>query len=260
MAVALDHKSGPSVNGNLYHSAVSPMSVPAAMAVGGANSALGCLFLGDGAALPGLTVNWDFGGTPQAMTQAATAVSGSTGVAYAYALIAPHAGTLGLQVTWTGGTSREIVMFLISFTGVDQTGGATSFQGVTNNSGGSASNPATTGTITSGANDGMCGVFIDDNTASSGTVSDTAIDVFQARSNYDSNANYALALGNHALTCTWNASCNWAAAGINFASASAATTLIGSQQVVMMSRSRVGWRKIGPRPAIRRARGFALAA
>ena len=96
--------------------------------------------------------NWDNGGTPQAMTAIVSPTAASDGTYVAlYGLVNPTAGNKTLFISWTN--SAELIACGIAFTGVDQTGGATTFAHATTNAStgaGSAALPANpTITITS---------------------------------------------------------------------------------------------------------------
>src|SRR5882724_1839751 len=72
-----------------------------------------------------LTVTWDNGGTNQAMALIGAVNSPGIGRSVMYGLVAPTAGNKTLQVAWTGTSSVKVDG--VSYTGVDQTGGTTSF-------------------------------------------------------------------------------------------------------------------------------------
>ncbi len=113
----------------------------------GANRALVCQVSNNGD--PGTqTVNWDATGTPQALTQIVTANNGTGIYARLYGRVAPTAGNKTLRVTNT--TARDTCVFCIAFTGVDQTGGVTSFPNSTSSSNTTA-NPSLTITSAAGA-------------------------------------------------------------------------------------------------------------
>lgn len=70
---------------------------------------------------------WDSGGSNQSMTQLLAANNTSTqGRVEVWGLVAPTSGAKVAKFTWNAATS-DVVLDCLSFTGVDQTGGATSF-------------------------------------------------------------------------------------------------------------------------------------
>jgi hypothetical protein len=113
------------------------------------NRALTVLVVYDGTTIASsLAITWDFGGSNQALSQIAIqSISGET-VAI-WGIVAPTTGNKTLNAAWTG--HSDFKMVAIAWSGVDQTGGATSFPGAV---GATATNtgPAT-GTITSASTD-----------------------------------------------------------------------------------------------------------
>lgn len=73
-----------------------------------------------------VTVNWDNAGTPQSQALIVSA-SGTGTIARAelWGLVAPTSGNKAARAAWTG--ASDAYLNPTSFTGVDQTGGATSF-------------------------------------------------------------------------------------------------------------------------------------
>jgi hypothetical protein len=199
------------------------------MTVGsGSNRALIALFeFGGGTSIPAsLVCHWDSAGTNQAFTQitgaTASQTTGGGTCCVLFGLVAPTTGNKNFTASWTG--ARDAGVTLVSFTGVDQTGGATSFpNGTGNSNSGTANNPATV-TVTSTSSDAICAIFVDNNTQASATFSDNQIDGYFSGNSMDGGANYAVGTGTHALTCTWASSCNWAASGTSIKSAASITT------------------------------------
>lgn len=85
-----------------------------------------------------ISVKWDPATTNQTVTQItlASTTTNSQTVAL-YGLVAPTSGNKTLRASWTG--SQEVMMQAVSWTGVDQTGGATSFPHGTSAAGNNAS-------------------------------------------------------------------------------------------------------------------------
>lgn len=110
-----------------------------------------------------ISVHWDSAGTNQLMTSIGAATN-TTGIGRVelFGLIAPTAGNKNISVTWTGATS-DIDIFGVSWTGVDQTGGATSFAHVTTaNNQSLASNGVLTLNITSATGNAVMAAFNND--------------------------------------------------------------------------------------------------
>jgi hypothetical protein len=71
------------------------------------------------------TVKWDAVATNQSMTAITGATVTNTSVATLYGLVAPTSGNKTTTVAWTG--SLQAMVVCVAYTGVNQTGGATSF-------------------------------------------------------------------------------------------------------------------------------------
>ena len=87
---------------------------------------VGVTWLGNPGALG--TFNWDAsGGTPQAMTLigSVTPISGSSVFLGLFGVVNPHVGNLDLSGSWTNSVSSNDMM--LSLTGVNQSGGSSSF-------------------------------------------------------------------------------------------------------------------------------------
>jgi len=69
---------------------------------------------------------WDTGGTNQAMTQIVTRGQAGGGCAVLFGLVAPTSGNKNAKITWNNANS-DICVNGTSWTGADQTGGATTF-------------------------------------------------------------------------------------------------------------------------------------
>lgn len=92
----------------------------------GSNRALGVQLAFENKAVTSVTVTWDNGASNQALTQIVTASSaGVSGVAQLWGLVNPISGAKSLRAAWTG--SADVCINGVSWTGVDQAGGATSF-------------------------------------------------------------------------------------------------------------------------------------
>ncbi len=96
----------------------------------------------------GVSVLWDATGTPQPLTKIIGVNSGgAAGRAELWGLVAPTPGNKTLRVLYTGTSDVELAG--ASFTGADQTGGATTFYNSTSTIGGSTT-PTITATSTAG--------------------------------------------------------------------------------------------------------------
>lgn len=147
MAVAVDQIASTNIDldtGSLSNTVSGNITVGS-----GANTAL-VLGISIGAnSLAGLTVTWDPAGTAQAMTliSGTDAVNGTNETVF-YGLLAPTPGAMDINFTVTSGNT-DCNACLISFTGVDQTGGTTSFPNG-NTATGTTATPSITGTSASG--------------------------------------------------------------------------------------------------------------
>jgi hypothetical protein len=119
--VAFDAKSST----DLSATAGTSMSSAANISVGsGSNRALVVCVLWDVQTISGVSVTWN--GAALSQVAGAVANSGSThGRAAIFAMVNPASGSNTLSASWT--TSSDAYMYAVSYTGVDQTGGATSF-------------------------------------------------------------------------------------------------------------------------------------
>lgn len=103
----------------------------------GANRALVAVCAWDQAPGAITAKDWDSAGTPQAMEVIVTpTASGNMWVAV-FGLVAPTSGNKTCTLSWTN--LVECIFCMISFTGVDQTGGVTTFAHAVTNTGSSTS-------------------------------------------------------------------------------------------------------------------------
>jgi hypothetical protein len=180
MAVAFDAQGTTFTDGS-----ISPISAATIMTVGsGTNRALVVQIVTNLSTISGVTVTWDFGGTGQVCTLIGAAnSSNSTARALLYGLVAPTPGLKQLRVSWTG--TANVVVDAVAYTGVDPTGGTTSFAHFNSAVGTSASASVTVTSATGnavvacGGNSDFGGtntgnntvVFTDNNIASGGHAS-----------------------------------------------------------------------------------------
>lgn len=94
-----------------------------------------------------LAVTWDFGGSAQPCASI-VAANGAATVARAelWGLVNPVSGAKSLKAAWTG--ASDVCMNGVSWTGVNQTGGVTTFPHSTSNTGSSSGGPNTQATVT----------------------------------------------------------------------------------------------------------------
>lgn len=238
MPVAFDAKGTDSfVNGALTLSITGPTITAV-----GSNVALIAQIAWSGTTFPTVvTVDWDHAGTNQTLTlvpNTSVVENSAGGVCSAlYYRIAPTSGQKTLRVTWTD-QNRDCTMQGVSFTGVDQTGGATSFpNGVT--TAGTAANPSLS--ITSATGHMITSVFASFNAFSGITGTQT----FQnnGSNNVNGTGNYDSGAATVTSTATAAGGSQECGSGCDIAAASASLTLTGSQQLVMMRKAFMGWRK-----------------
>lgn len=200
------------------------------IAVGsGSNRAL-CVGLAFGATagLPtSITVTWDVGGTNQALTAVtgATATdsgSGATDSVIWYALKAPTSGTKTLTASWTG--ARSAIMGAISFTGVDQTGGATSFAHGAGNSG-NITTPATV-TITSATGNATVAIHAEDGGSTITATSATQDFIDATPTTLNAAMNHTAGAASNTMTATVSPANTWASAGFDVVAAAGAAAQI----------------------------------
>lgn len=135
----------------------------------GANRAVVCA-INWSIAVSSVAVTWDSGGTNQAMALITGATATNTQFANLWGLVAPTSGAKTVNVTWNA-VNADIIINCTSWTGVDQTGGATSFPH------GTGSAPATAAThsvvITSAVNNATMATTATSGTPSSPTQTQT---------------------------------------------------------------------------------------
>lgn len=221
MAVALDAAATANIDIDTSNHSTT---VAGNITVGtGANRALICAISVGQAALVGLTVTWDVGGTAQAMTLiGSTTATNGTNQTYFYGLVAPTSGAKNINFTVTSG-NPDFNACLISFTGVNQTGGTTSFPHG-NTATGTAATISITGTSATG-DYGIACYSNPDQLVSSVNQTQLYIDN-NNNGPVASAANYATGASSLTMTCTLAAaSVGWAASFVDIAAASTGTTI-----------------------------------
>lgn len=130
MAVAFDANASAVVTGT----GVTSITSSNLTVGGGSNRAVVCQLVLSFKTPTGESVNWDQTGTPQAMTSIIAANgTGTIARAELWGLVNPTAGAKQAKAAWTG--ASDVYINCTSFTGVDQTGGATTFPNSTSGTG-----------------------------------------------------------------------------------------------------------------------------
>ena len=127
MSVALDNNPGTDALG----SSVTTVDFTGLTVGTGSNRALVALAANTGG-LSNISITWDPVGANQALTRIQTVTSGGI-VTEVWGLVNPVSGNKILRASWT--TTGSFYLSAVSFTGVDQTGGTTTFNNSTTNSG-----------------------------------------------------------------------------------------------------------------------------
>lgn len=205
MAVAIDAVAADATTNATTSQSISTFTVGA-----GANRALVVALTWQQAATA-QAVHWDTAGTNQALTLIGTAVISTTLRVSLYGLIAPTSGNKILTATWTG--SSDVAMAPISFTGVNQTGGTTSFANFNSVS-------STTGvpslTVTSAVGNWVVGATVN-STGSYNAVGNTQWYLDNTPNNFSAAGNYATGAATVTLTAT--PSLTYAYVGVNVVAA-----------------------------------------
>lgn len=160
-----------------------------------------------------VTCNWDTAGTNQSMTQIlAYAPASVLAPLYIFGLVAPTSGNKTISCSWSTDTNKAFIE-TISFTGVNQTGGSTSFPntGSTNNT----SNTASV-TVTSNASDKAVAAYTLNSGGSISSFSDTEM-AFNNVSGivYNAGSQYGTGASSKTLTANLNASIIWSAVAVD---------------------------------------------
>lgn len=127
MAIVFDAQGAPAGSGDAKASGVTTIDFNNLTVGAGSNRALVVQISFSHTLVSAVSVTWDQGGANQACALIVT-VNGAdllSGRVDLWGLIAPTSGNKILRVSWT--TASDVVVDAVSWTGVDQTGGATSF-------------------------------------------------------------------------------------------------------------------------------------
>lgn len=222
MAVALD------ATGTLLSTTTAGTSISyTGITVGsGSNRGLVAVVCFDVSTITSPTATWDNGGTNQSMTllKLQATASGGFGAVAIFGLANPIAGNKTLRVAWT--TSSGTSAIAVSFTGVDQTGGVTSFPNAAGAQGSTASSSVT---ITSATGNAVVAGHSNNNTVNS--VNNTSLFIDHAQTHTDNAANRASGAASVAMTATLASSGTWAAAGTDVKAAAAAAAFVGQPRL-----------------------------
>lgn len=181
----------------------------------GTNRALTAILQFDNKSVSGVTMAWDPAGTNQALTLIGTVSNaGANGRTEVWGLVAPTSGNKTLRASWTGGS--QCAIGAVSWTGVDQTGGTTSFPNFN-----SATGTGTTASVTITSGTGHAVIAGHVNTSGSGmsAVNNTSLHRITYGLVIDFGANYqATGSASIALTATIGSN-GWGSAGCDIAPA-----------------------------------------
>ena len=182
----------------------------------GANRALVCLVDLSLRTATGDAMVWDSGGTNQSMTQIGVVDGPGTSTLRAelFGLVAPTSGAKTAKFTFTG-TSNDVYIACVSYTGVDQTGGATTFSNFTSATGSASS--AQTVTVTSAVGDLTIETGLNDaNIYNSSTQTSVFNDSGGAITSADGSRETSIT-GASSVTHAWtiNSVANWVTVGVN---------------------------------------------
>lgn len=182
----------------------------------GSNLALlvGIVFGGDPGAFT--VANWDNTGTPQALTQIGSAsATDNLSKAYLFGLVNPTLGAKTLAFTWTN--SVDFCYDAVSFTGVDQTGGATTFKNF--NSAQTSTAPPSVA-VTSPSGDMAAACF--GTSAAAFATGGLGTEVYFDNTNVSASMRYLLGVGSTTLQQTASGNFPFIAVGCDLAAAVAA--------------------------------------
>jgi hypothetical protein len=177
------------------------------------------LFLGTaggGSAPTGVAWNWDATGTPQALTQIGTnTTSGNGQIVQLWGLVNPTSGNKTLTGTWTN--NQEVDLQAVSWWGVDQTGGTTSFAHF-NSATGSSATPSVT--VTSAVGNAVMAVMVAGTAVGINSVDNTQTFLYHGSGSIEGGGNRAAGAASVVLTGTYAGSDLWAIAGVDIVAAS----------------------------------------
>lgn len=171
-------------------------------------------------------LKWDNAGSPQSLAAITGASGTNTARVDCWGLVAPTSGAKQLNAAWT--TARDVCVNGVSWTGVDQTGGATSFPNGTSATGAGVTSSVS---VTSATNDAVMAVF--------SNVTDL-IDAVNNTQTFRDNTpatmggagNRAAGAASVSMTATNHVSSTWAAAGCSLKAAGAGPAFLPTLPVL----------------------------
>lgn len=192
MAVALDAAGTRGSNNGVTSLAYTGITVGA-----GANRAMvvAACFQSDPGAFS--VARWDDGASNQNLTLIASGITANGQITKLWGLVAPISGNKTLQLTWTNVT--EIGMAAVSWTGVDQTGGTTSFP---NSASATGNSTLASVTISLPANGAGVGVEASGTSAGVSGTSATNLFTFSGATAVEGGASYSTSSGTFTTTIT----------------------------------------------------------
>lgn len=185
----------------------------------GTNRALVCQISWSGTNGGVSLFNWDQLGTPQALTAITNATATNTVVSQLWGLVNPTSGAKTLRVTWT--TARDVVINCLAYTGVDQTGGVTTFP---HGAGATGTGVTPSVTVSSATNNAIVATHAS-TTGNYTAVSSTQTFINNTPANMSTGGNRAAGQASLAMTGTTDTSGSWASAGTDVLAAAGGTVV-----------------------------------
>ena len=205
--------------------AYTNMTVGAALS----NGALVAMALFPGNGATALTMTWDAVGANQALTSILKVTPSSGDTIALFGLVNPVSGNKTLTLSWSGAAANGVLVDAISFKGVNQTGGTSSFANANSASALSNAGPAAV-TITSNSNDAVVAAFLVGLDLL--TINNTTI--FLNNTVTGCGANYVLpASSSNVMQATFSGTPNWLAIGVDVVAAATVTPIVGARLVMM---------------------------
>ncbi len=186
----------------------------------GSNTALVAQVIWLGAAGTSAAVIWDPAGTNQSLTliKSQSGVNGQT--VQLWGRIAPTSGNKTLRVTWSS-AGQELVTQGVSWTGVDQTGGVTTFPNSTSATGNTSS---CTVAVTSATNNAVMAVCVAGTAQAISSVNNTQTLLVHGHGNLEAGGNRAAGAASVTMTGTYAGTDQWAIVGTDIKASGGATT------------------------------------
>lgn len=191
----------------------------------GANRAL-VVQVALGGSVTALALKWDNLGTPQSLAVITGATAAQSGTPFErvelWGLVAPTSGAKQLSVTWT--TARDVYVNGVAWTGVDQTGGTTTFPHGTGSIG--SGTTAQGITVTSATGNATMAVFDTGSAVNISSVNNTQTFLSNVAANIDAAGNRAAGAATVSHTATYSGAAAWGAAGTDILASAGAATFV----------------------------------